>query len=91
MKSHTEIHGDSCWQIQEASAKFSQLVKKVKESGTQVITRHGDPIVVVMSKERYDELTKPSNSLIDFFKEAPLPEIDLDFSRSIDVPRDVKL
>ncbi len=91
MNFHKDPHTESYWQIQEASAKFSQLMERVKEAGTQVITKRGAPIVVVMSKQRYDELIKPSNSLLDFFEEAPLPEIDLDISRSNDLPREVRL
>ena len=84
-------HNNSSWQIQEASAKFSQLVEQVKETGPQMITKRGDPIAVVISKERYDELTKPTSSLVDFFKSAPLPEIELDLTRSKDLPRDIDL
>ncbi len=91
MNSYTEINRESFWQIQDASAKFSQLVKKVKGSGTQVITKRGTPVVVVMSKQHYDELTRPSNSLLAFFRETPLAEIDLDISRSNDLPREVEL
>lgn len=79
------------WQIQDASAKFSQLVRKVETSGTQFITKRGNSIAVIMSKEKYDELIRPSKSLIDFFAEAPLIDVDLDLSRSIDLPREIDL
>lgn len=82
---------ESFWQIQDASAKFSQLVEKVRETGIQIITKRGEPVVVMISKQRYDDLTKPMNSLLDFFNGSPLPEVDLTLSRNKDLPREVEL
>ena len=45
------------WQLQEAKAKFSELVQKAIDEGPQTVTRHGKDAVVVLSAEavRADE------------------------------------
>ncbi len=79
------------WQIQEAKAKFSQLVHDSTEKGHQIITKNGDPIAVILSIKDYDKIIHPKNSLLNFFKNAPYPEFDLDIQRSKDLPREVEL
>jgi antitoxin Phd len=81
----------STWQTQEAKAKFSQLVRAAFEEGDQFITFRGELIAVVISKERYDELTRPSGSLLNFFKAAPLQDTNLEIERSRDLPRAITL
>lgn len=94
MKKHhskkSESHGN-VWQIQEAKAKFSQLVKDANEHGFQTITKQGEPIAVIISKKEFDEITKPKTSLLDFFKAAPCQDIELDLNRSKDISREIEL
>lgn len=78
------------WQIQDAKAKFSKLISSL-EKGDQFITYRGEPVAVVISKKRYDELTAPRGSLLDFFKQSPLQEIDIEIERQRDLPREVDL
>jgi prevent-host-death family protein len=40
------------WQIQEAKAKFSELVKMAAQS-PQLVTMNGKPAVVVISQKEY--------------------------------------
>lgn len=44
------------WQLQEAKQKFSELVKRALDEGPQVVTRHGEEVVVVLSVDAYREL-----------------------------------
>ena len=44
------------WQLQEAKAKFSQLVQKAIDEGPQTVTRHGKPAVVVVAAEQFELL-----------------------------------
>lgn len=44
------------WQIQEAKQRFSELVRCALERRPQVVTRRGDPTVVVLSVDEYDRL-----------------------------------
>lgn len=78
------------WQIQDAKAKFSQLINSL-EKGDQFITYRGDLVAVVVSKKRYDELTTANGTLLDFFKSSPLQDVDLEIERSRDFPREVNL
>lgn len=79
------------WQIQEAKAKFSQLVEDANKKGHQTITKQGKPVAVIVSKKEFDEMTRPKISLISFFKAAPCQEIDLDIRRSKNLPREFEL
>ena len=44
------------WQLQEAKAKFSQLVQKALDEGPQTVTRHGKEVAVLVSAEDYKKL-----------------------------------
>ena len=48
------------WQLQEAKAKFSELVQKAIEEGPQTVTRHGKEAVVILSAEEYSEAASES-------------------------------
>lgn len=79
------------WQLQTAKNKFSEVVEKALHLGPQVVTRHGVETVVVLSIEEYRKLTRPKNSLVDFFKTSPLKDISLDLERDKDTGRDLEL
>lgn len=79
------------WQLQEAKNKFSQLVNEALAESPQVITRHGEEVVVILSKEEYDRLKKSQTGLVEFFRQSPLVGIDLDLERDQSYPRDVEL
>ena len=44
------------WQLQEAKARLSELVKSAQQKGPQQITVHGKPAAVVLSCTDYDRL-----------------------------------
>ena len=44
------------WQLQDAKAKFSELVQKALDEGPQTATRHGKETVVVLSVKDYARL-----------------------------------
>lgn len=79
------------WQYQEAKAKLSEVMNNVQHEGVQWIIRNRSEIYVVLSKSKYDEIVQPQDSLIDFFRAAPHPELDLDVERKRDLPRDIDL
>lgn len=79
------------WQIQEAKNKFSSLVDTAQIKGPQIVTRHGKEAVVVLSIEDYKKLTKPEVSLIEFFKNSPLTNHNLDLERDKSLPREVDI
>lgn len=60
------------WQVQEAKARFSEVIKQARECGPQEITSHGRPVAVVLSREAYDRLTGNDLSLVEFMRSSPL-------------------
>jgi len=81
----------SKWQLQRAKAEFSRLVDVVQEEGAQTITKNGKEVAVLLSKEEYDRIARPKESLVEFFKKAPHPEVKLDIERSRETLRDIDL
>lgn len=82
---------NNTWQLQEAKSKFSQLVEDAIHKEPQIVTKHGDKAVVVLSFEEYTKITKPKTDLIKFLKDSPLAEVSLEITRSRDLPRDINL
>lgn len=41
------------WQLQEAKAKFSQVVDLTRTEGAQVVTRNGVPVVAIVPIEEW--------------------------------------
>ncbi|RLC26160.1 MAG: type II toxin-antitoxin system prevent-host-death family antitoxin [Deltaproteobacteria bacterium] len=82
---------ENYWQLQDAKNKFSNLVETVQKKGPQIVTKNGKEAVVVISIDEYKQLTKPKTTLVDFFKNSPLAEEKLDFSRNKEIPRDIVL
>jgi len=79
------------WQLQEAKSKFSQLVEKAMKHQPQIVTKHGDEAVVILSVEDYKKMIAPESSLLDFFDNSPLKGMELDCQRAKDLPRDIEL
>ena len=80
------------WQLQDAKNRLSEVVRKAREDGPQVITLRGDDAVVVVAAEDYKKLTQRSRGkLADFFQRSPLAGTKLDLTRSRDTGRAVKL
>lgn len=78
------------WQLQEAKNKFSQLVDKAMHDEPQIVTKHGNNAVVVISIDEYEKITKPEIDLVEFFLLSPLRGIDIDITRNKDIPRNIE-
>jgi antitoxin Phd len=77
------------WQLQEAKAKFSELVQKTLDEGPQTVTRHGKDVVVVVSAQEFDLMKKRQIDLKDLLPLIALDEADL--KRKRDRPRQTDL
>jgi prevent-host-death family protein len=44
------------WQLQEAKNALSEVVNRALTEGVQTITRHGKPVVVVLSQEEFRKM-----------------------------------
>ena len=83
----------SSWPLQDAKARFSELVRRARSEGPQHVTVHGREEVVVVSAEEYRRLKgEPTGrALIEAFRNSPYPEIDLEPERFPMPVRDVEL
>ncbi len=83
----------SYWLLQDAKARFSELVRKVRSEGPQHVTVHGRDEVVVMAAEDFRRLkgTVTGKALIDAMQASPHREIDLEPRRGALPVRDVSL
>lgn len=80
------------WQIQEAKAHLSELVRETERGGPQAITWHGREVAVVLSRADYERLTGAGRSLVEFIQRSPLfAADDLEFERDASLARDVSL
>lgn len=82
------------WQLQTAKARFSELFRRARSEGPQVITRQGKDAVVMLSDDEYRQLVGRANqpqSLVEFLRTSPLVGVELDLERVRDEGRDVEL
>jgi prevent-host-death family protein len=79
------------WQLQEAKNRFSTVVEKALTDGYQVVTRHGQPAVVVMSVEEFRKLKPRAQPLSRFLADSPLRSLGDLPRRPRDLPRQVPL
>ena len=78
------------WQLQEAKNRFSEVVRKARDEGPQVITLHGRDAAVVVSAAEYARRAKPRGSLVAFLRKSPLAGTALEVGRSRDTGRSVR-
>lgn len=81
------------WQLQEAKQRFSELVRRAEREGPQVVTRHGEEVVVVVPAEEWRRVNdggKQKMSFKEFLMSAPDLSV-LDLERPREMPRDVEL
>lgn len=77
------------WQMQEAKARMSELVKRA-QTQPQDITLHGKSVAVVISRETFDRLSQAQDSLVDFMRRSPLYGADdITFERDQNLTREV--
>ena len=80
------------WQLHEAKAEFSQVVKAAREIGPQHITVRGERAVVLISEEEFANLTSLRRSIVDHILSAPpWPDdvVDVINDRVRDTGRDI--
>ena len=74
------------WQLQEAKAKFSEVVRASAEA-PQEITLRGKNVAVLLSRDEYEKLAKPAQpkqSLFELLQNSPFRGVKLDLRRNKD-------
>ena len=81
------------WQMQEAKARLSEVVKRAEAVGPQDITLHGRSVAVVVSRAAFDRLSGQRASLLEFMQASPLAKLpdNFEFARDGSLTRDVAL
>lgn len=72
------------WVLQDAKARFSELVRRVHSEGPQHVTVHGQVEVVVVAAEEYRRLKggKTGAALIEAIQASPYRDLELDAPRA---------
>jgi prevent-host-death family protein len=84
----------SCyWVLQDAKARFSELVRRVRSDGPQHVTVHGRDEVVVIAIEEFLRLKGDltGQALIDAIQASPHRDIELEMTREPMPVREVDL
>jgi len=90
---HLPAYGIDRWPLQDAKARFSELVRLAHSSGPQHVTLHGRDAVVIVDAAEFQRMTaqRTGQQLIDALQASPHREVDLDVARSPMPVRDVSL
>jgi len=71
------------WQLQEAKARFSEVVTRALQEGPQTVTRRGREAVVIVAAETFRRSSSTRRPR-DFFRLGPfLDDVDLERDRSL--------
>ena len=81
------------WLLQDAKARFSELVRTVHREGPQHVTVHGRDEVVVVAAEEFRRLQgqRTGKALISAIQSSPHRKIDIEPKRERTPVRDVSL
>ncbi|SFV07317.1 type II toxin-antitoxin system Phd/YefM family antitoxin [Pseudoduganella namucuonensis] len=70
------------WQMKEAQARLSKLVKLAQTEGPQAITLRGKSVAVVLASHAFEQLSRDKQALVDFMRQSPLHGLDeIEFER----------
>ena len=81
------------WQLQEAKARFSEVVRRAKQEGPQHVTVHGREEVVVIGADDFHRLAgeRSGRALVEALQTSPHRSTSIEPPRSPMRVRDVDL
>lgn len=81
------------WRLQDAKARFSELVRLAHRDGPQHVTLHGRDAVVVVDADEFNRLkgTRTGELLIEALQASPHRQVEIEPQRSVMPVRAVKL
>ena len=65
------------WQLQEAKAKFSEVVELALHGEPQIVTKRGEEAVVIIAYTQYRRLAQKQKSVLEALAGAPRGELKL--------------
>ena len=89
---HSQVAHSATWKLEEAKAKFSEVVRRAHDQGPQNVTVRGKPAVAIIDAAELERLL-PSNPavvpLVQFLESLSVEGLDL--TRDRDLGRDPAL
>ena len=79
------------WQLQEAKAHLSEVIRLCAQQGPQILTVRGKEEAVLVSKQDYERLIGLKQNFFDFMRESPLKGLEITCERDQSRNRDVDL
>lgn len=70
-----KVSQEPVWQLQEAKARLSEVVRRAVDEGPQHVSVRGEPAAVVLSEKEYRQLISKRPSIVDhILAGAPWPD-----------------
>src|SRR3982074_2428525 len=68
------------WRLQDAKARFSEVVREAQQRGPQRVTLHGKDAVVIVGAAEFDRLQRPltGRDNVTVLAASPLTDVKLD-------------
>ena len=79
------------WQLQDAKARLSEVIKSAIQEGPQEVTVRGQPSAVILSIEDYEVMKKQRPDFVSFMQSSPLVGKMLNIERSDSLTRNISL
>jgi prevent-host-death family protein len=79
------------WQLQDAKARLSEVIKSAVQEGPQEVTVRGKPSAVILSVETYQAMKKQRPDFVSFMQQSPLQSEDIVIQRTASLTRDISL
>ncbi|GAB1818111.1 type II toxin-antitoxin system Phd/YefM family antitoxin [Herbidospora sp. RD11066] len=78
------------WQLQDAERQFSEVVRRARTEGPQVVSLHGEEAAVVVGIEEFRRLRGAVPDLKSHLIEDPYWDDDVEFPRDRSLPREIE-
>jgi len=90
---NTKRQPHAAWRLQDAKARFSELVRLARSEGPQHVTRHGRETVVVVDADEFRRIQgqRSGQLLVDAIAASPHREVEIESARSVMPVRDQAL
>ena len=68
------------WRLQDAKARFSEVVREAQQRGPQRVTLHGTDAVVIVGADEFDRLQRPvtGSDIVAALAASPLKDVKFD-------------
>jgi len=68
------------WRLQDAKARFSEVVRRAQQRGPQRVTLHGRDAVVVVRADEFDRLRRPisGGDIVAVLAKSPLADVNFE-------------